>query len=85
MHIGDPNSQSNQWVNLLHYFQVSPCSVGEIGNILVCLIILGTPAILSNALAFKYMYRYVRILINLKRGAWHLEDQGIQGPPQELL
>ena len=32
------------------------------------------------ALAFMY----IRIMINLKRGARHLEEQGIQGPPQEL-
>ncbi|XP_022082017.1 adenosine receptor A2a-like [Acanthaster planci] len=30
-------------------------------------------------------FMYVRILINLKQGARHLENQGIQGPPQELL
>ncbi|XP_022082018.1 adenosine receptor A2a-like [Acanthaster planci] len=35
----------------------------------------------STALAFMNM----KILINLKQGARHLENQGIQGPPQELL
>ena len=32
------------------------------------------------ALAFMY----INIMINLKRGARHLDDQGIHGPPQEL-
>ncbi|XP_071804012.1 neuromedin-U receptor 2-like [Asterias amurensis] len=29
-------------------------------------------------------FMYIKIMINLKSGARHLEEQGVQGPPQEL-
>ncbi|XP_071804882.1 neuromedin-U receptor 2-like [Asterias amurensis] len=29
-------------------------------------------------------FMYIKIMINLKSGAQHLEEQGVQGPPQEL-
>ncbi|XP_033640855.1 neuromedin-U receptor 2-like [Asterias rubens] len=29
-------------------------------------------------------FMYIKILVNLKSGARHLEEQGVQGPPQEL-
>ena len=70
----------------IHNFATSNCTIPTMATHPTVLITDNTALFvllfITPTVALTYMY--VRILLNLKKGARNLEHQGIQGPPQEL-
>ncbi|XP_071788400.1 trace amine-associated receptor 8b-like [Asterias amurensis] len=65
----------------IHFYKRDNCVNGEVrkhtGSSIASMLLLLLPIAAT-------IWMYIRILINLKQGARNLEEQGIQGPAQEL-